>query len=87
LHSLNRAVALAECEGPEAGLAVLERVAAPVWLSGSYLWDSVLADLHGRAGHLEIARQHREKALDSAPTHAVRELLRRRLACVDQLSD
>ena len=79
LHTLNRAVAVAEWKGPEAGLAVLQGLAPPDWLSGSYLWDAVLGDLHRRACHWEIARQHRERALASAPTSAVRELLRRRL--------
>lgn len=79
LHTLNRAVAVAEWQGPEAGLAVLEGLAPPAWVSGSYLWDAVLSDLYRRAGHSEIARQHRERALSSAPTDAVRELLRRRL--------
>jgi RNA polymerase sigma-70 factor (ECF subfamily) len=83
LHTLNKAVAVAEWQGPEAGLAVLDGLAPPDWVSGSYLWDAVLADLHRRAGHSEIARQHRERALDSAPTDAVRELLRRRLAALD----
>jgi RNA polymerase sigma factor (sigma-70 family) len=80
LHTLNKAVAVAEWQGPEAGLAVLDGLAPPAWVSGSYLWDAVLGDLHRRAGHSEIARQHRERALGSAPTDAVRELLRRRLA-------
>jgi RNA polymerase sigma-70 factor (ECF subfamily) len=80
LHTLNRAVAIAEWQGPEAGLAVLDGLAPPAWLSGSYLWDAVLADLHRRAGHPELAGQHRERALGSAPTDAVRALLRRRLA-------
>ena len=79
LHTLNRAVAVAEWQGPEAGLAVLDGLAPPSWLSGSYLWDAVLADLHRRADHADIARQHRERALASAPTGAVRELLRRRM--------
>jgi RNA polymerase sigma-70 factor (ECF subfamily) len=35
LHTLNRAVAVAEWQGPEAGLAVLERLAPPAWLVGS----------------------------------------------------
>jgi RNA polymerase sigma factor (sigma-70 family) len=83
LHTLNRAVALAEWQGPQAGLDVLEGLAPPAWLVGSYLWDAVLGDLHGRAGHLEFARQHRERALGSAPTNAVRDLLRRRLAASD----
>lgn len=83
LHTLNRAVAVAEWQGPEAGLAILQALAPPAWLSGSYLWDAALADLHRRAGHLEIARQHRERALGSAPTDAVRGLLRHRLAALD----
>ena len=80
LHTLNRAVAVAEWQGPEAGLALLQGLAPPAWLAGSYLWDAVLSDLYRRVGNLEPARQHRERALGSAPSEAVRELLRRRLA-------
>jgi predicted RNA polymerase sigma factor len=80
LHTLNKAVAIAEWQGPQAGLAVLDALAPPAWLSGSYLWDAVLGDLHHRAGHLELASQHRLRALENAPTDAVRELLRRRMA-------
>jgi len=80
LHAMNRAVAVAEWQGPNAGLAVLEALAPPAWLAGSYLWDAVLGDLHRRAGNLEIAQRHRDRALVSAPTDAVRDLLRRRLA-------
>jgi RNA polymerase sigma-70 factor (ECF subfamily) len=82
LHTLNKAVAVAEWRGPEAGLAIVEGLAPPAWLSGSYLWDAVLADLHLRAQHFDIARQHRDRALESAPTNAVRELLRRRLSAL-----
>jgi predicted RNA polymerase sigma factor len=78
LHTLNRAVAVAEWRGPAAGLAVLDGLTPPAWLSGSYLWDAVLGDLHRRAGHAEIAEQHQERALSAAPTDAVRDLLRRR---------
>ena len=76
---MNRAVAVAEWRGPEAGLALLEGLAPPAWLAGSYLWDAVLGDLHRRAGHVEASGKHRERALALAPTEAVRELLRRRL--------
>jgi RNA polymerase sigma-70 factor (ECF subfamily) len=79
LHTLNRAVAVAEWQGPAAGLAVVNDLAPPAWLAGSYLWDAVLTDLHRRAGHADVAREHRERAIESAPTDAVRELLRRRL--------
>jgi predicted RNA polymerase sigma factor len=80
LHTLNRAVAIAESQGPAAGLAVLQTLAPPAWLTGSYLWNAVMGDLHRRAGHLEIAQRHRDRALASAPTDAVRDVLRRRLA-------
>ena len=79
LHTLNKAVAIAEWKGPEAGLDALAGVVPPSWLVGSYLWDAVISDLHRRAGHLEIARQHGERALSSAPTPAVHDLLARRL--------
>ena len=79
LHTMNRAVAVAEWRGPEAGLALLQALVPPAWLAGSYLWDAVLADLHRRAGNGGIAQRHKERALSAAPTEAVRSLLRRRL--------
>jgi RNA polymerase sigma factor (sigma-70 family) len=79
LHTLNRAVAVAEWQGPEAGLAVLGALTPPAWLVDSYLWDAVLGDLHRRTGHLDLAERHRARALASAPTPAVQDLLRRRL--------
>jgi RNA polymerase sigma factor (sigma-70 family) len=85
LHTLNRAVAVAEWQGPDAGLAVLQALAPPSWLTGSYLWDAVLGDLHRRAGNLDIAQRHRDRALTGAPTEAVRNLLRRRLAARNRL--
>jgi len=79
LNTMNQAVAVAEWQGPEAGLALLQALAPPSWLSGSYLWDAVVSDLNRRAGKLELARRHRDQALANAPTEAVRDLLRRRL--------
>jgi RNA polymerase sigma-70 factor (ECF subfamily) len=82
LHTLNRAIAVAEWRGAPAGLAVLEGLEPPSWLVGSYLWSAVLADLHRRAGHEEVARLHRDAALASAPSRAVRDALQRRLGGV-----
>jgi RNA polymerase sigma-70 factor (ECF subfamily) len=79
MHRLNRAVAVAEWQGPASGLAVLDDFAPPTWLAGSYLWAAVLADLHRRCGNSQAARRYREDALQSAPSPAVRELLSRRL--------
>jgi RNA polymerase sigma-70 factor (ECF subfamily) len=80
LHTMNRAVAVAEWRGPDAGLDVLQDLAPPPsWLAGSYLWEAVLGDLHRRAGHAEAAERHRERALARAPSEAIRRLLQRRL--------
>lgn len=80
LFTMNRAVAVAEADGPHAALALLRALAPPTWLTQSYLWDAVLSDLHRRCDDLEAFRHHRERALASAPTEAVRALLTRRLA-------
>jgi RNA polymerase sigma factor (sigma-70 family) len=80
LHTLNRAVAMAEWRGPADGLAVLEGLEPPTWLAGSYLWSAVLADLHRRCGHIDLARRYRDAALDAAPSVAIRRTLERRLS-------
>jgi RNA polymerase sigma factor (sigma-70 family) len=80
LHTLNRAIAVAEWRGVDAALAVLDGMVPPAWLARSYLWDSVLADLYRRAGQLEAFERHRDRALAAAPSDAMRELLRRRLS-------
>ena len=79
IHKLNRAVAVAEWQGPAAGLAVLKGFEPPTWLAGSYLWAAVLADLHRRCGNTQTAKGFRDVAFKSAPTPAVKELLQRRL--------
>jgi RNA polymerase sigma-70 factor (ECF subfamily) len=83
LNAMNRAVAVAEWQGPEAGLAALRDVEPPPWLLDFYLWDAVLGDLHRRAGHVEDARRHLARAHAAAPTDAERELLARRLASME----
>jgi RNA polymerase sigma-70 factor (ECF subfamily) len=83
LHAVNRAVAVAEWQGPAAGLAILDQLVTPAWLAESYLLQAVLGDLHRRAGHVDVARRHRERALSLAPTGAMRDALRRRLVGPD----
>jgi predicted RNA polymerase sigma factor len=82
IHKLNRAVAVAEWQGPAEGLAVLNGFEPPTWLAGSYIWAAVLADLHRRCGNAHTANCYRDVACKSAPTPAVKELLRRRLQIV-----
>lgn len=83
LHTLNRAVAVAEFQGPAAGLALLRGIEPPSWLVGSYLWSAVLADLHRRNGSKEDSVRYRELAIAAAPTPAIKELLQRRLQVND----
>jgi RNA polymerase sigma-70 factor (ECF subfamily) len=78
LHTLNRAIAVAERDGPAAGLALLDDVEPRGRLAESCWWAAVRADLHRRCGHHEAARRCRDAALASAPTPAVRTLLGRR---------
>ena len=82
LHTLNRAIALAEWKGPDVALSLLRELKPPAWLLGYYLWDATLGELERRAGNLERARAHLERALAAAPHPAERALLERRLrAC------
>jgi RNA polymerase sigma factor (sigma-70 family) len=80
LNTLNRAIALAEWQGPERALEVLEALKPPSWLLGYYLWDATLGELYRRRGDTERARRHLSRALEAAPTHAEQALLQRRLA-------
>jgi RNA polymerase sigma-70 factor (ECF subfamily) len=79
LNVLNRAIALAEWKGSEAGLAALEGFEAPSWLAGYYLWDAALGELHRRCGHHDRALLHTRRALAAAPTNPEKALLERRL--------
>jgi RNA polymerase sigma-70 factor (ECF subfamily) len=82
INTLNRAIAIAEWQGPDAGLALLEALNPPAWLLGYYLWDATLGELYRRRGDLDHAIAHLTRALETAPTHAEQALLRRRLeAC------
>lgn len=79
LHTLNRAVALAEANGADSGLEALRGVTPPAWLEGHWLWAAVLADLHRRAGHADQHTAFRDQALAGAPSGPVRDVLARRL--------
>jgi len=79
LTALNRAIALAMVEGPEAGLAAIEVIAGADELRDYPLLDSVRGELCRRAGRREEARAHLESALERAGTAPQRRLLEHRL--------
>jgi RNA polymerase sigma-70 factor, ECF subfamily len=71
--ALNRAVALAEVEGPTRALAVVERLA----LDGYYLFHAVRADLLRRTGRIGEAAQAYSAAIGRTQNAAEREFLSR----------
>jgi RNA polymerase sigma-70 factor (ECF subfamily) len=73
---LNRAVAVAQAQGEEAGLALLDRVEG---LNRYYLFHAARADLYRRLGRAADAREAYERALQLAPSDVEREFLQRRL--------
>ncbi len=80
VYCLNRAVAVAEWQGPEAGLGVLNSLTRFKHLTDTYLYHAVYADLHLRADNDDLGRYHRLMAIKQAPTEAIRQLLQQRLA-------
>jgi RNA polymerase sigma-70 factor (ECF subfamily) len=77
---LNRAVAVGMAEGPAAGLALVEQLAASGGLAGYHLLPATRADLLRRLDRTgEAAAAYRE-ALELVTTDAERRYLRRRLA-------
>ena len=79
LHLLNRAVAVAEWKGPEAGLAIFKSVDIPNWLSRTYYWYAVQADLMFRCGDRIGGRKYADFAIEEAPTEHIKQLLLKRL--------
>ncbi|HTJ74081.1 MAG TPA: RNA polymerase sigma factor [Acidimicrobiales bacterium] len=77
--ALNRAVAVAMAEGPEAGLALVDALDASGALPGYHLLPASRADLLRRLGRRSEAAAAYRQALDLAATDAERRYLRRRL--------
>lgn len=75
--SLNRAVAVAMVEGPEAGLALIDRLAED--LKNYHLLQSARADLLRRAGRRGEAAKAYELALSIVSNESERRYLERRL--------
>lgn len=76
---LNRAVAVAMADGPPAGLAIVDGLAATGALDGYHLLPATRADLLRRAGRTTEARAAYEEALALAPTDPERAYLARRV--------
>jgi RNA polymerase sigma-70 factor (ECF subfamily) len=73
---LNRAIAVAEADGPAAGLAIVDRLD----LAGYQYFHSTRAELLRRLGRADDARAAFERALELAAAEPERRFLQRRLA-------
>src|SRR5947208_29512 len=78
--ALNRAVAVAMANGPEAGLALVDELEASGALRGYHLLPATRADLLRRLGRRTEAAAAYRRALDLAGADAERRYLERRLA-------
>ncbi len=72
--ALNRAVAVAELDGPDVALALVERLP----LEGYHAWHATRADLLRRLGRASEARQEYDAAITATQNSAERAYLSRR---------
>jgi RNA polymerase sigma-70 factor (ECF subfamily) len=83
---LNRAVAVAMAESPQAGLTLLAGIKSRGQLEGYYLLAAVEADLLRRLGRWAEAAESYRRALEYVATEPERRFLQRRLAEVTRRS-
>ncbi len=76
---LNRAVAIAMCEGPEAGLTHIDAVLEHGELANYYLAHSARAEMYRRLGRTAEARSSYEKALALTQQEPERQFLQERI--------
>jgi RNA polymerase sigma-70 factor (ECF subfamily) len=76
---LNRAVAIAMCEGPESGLTHIDAVLEHGELANYYLAHSARADMYRRLGRTAEARSSYEKALALTQQEPERQFLQERI--------
>ena len=77
--ALNRAVALANVEGPQAGIEAIDRIGVRGELESYYLLYSVLGDLEARLGRFDNAAAHFRRALALTSLTSEQAFLSRRL--------
>jgi RNA polymerase sigma-70 factor (ECF subfamily) len=80
VYLLNRAIVVAQIEGPQAGIHALDEAGREPALRHYHLFDATLGEFHRRAGDLDRARQHLEAARQKTTSPFDRELIDRRLA-------
>jgi RNA polymerase sigma-70 factor (ECF subfamily) len=80
--ALNRAVALAEARGPQAGIEAVNAIPDLRAMESYYLFHAVMGDFELQLNHLPIAAAHFQRALELAEMQPEKKFLAKRLqAC------
>jgi len=83
VYLLNRAIVVAQIDGPHAGIRALAEAGKDPALRHYHLFDATLGEFYRRAGDLPRARQSLESARQKTNSPFDRELIDRRLSkCV-----
>jgi RNA polymerase sigma-70 factor (ECF subfamily) len=79
VYVLNRAIVVAQIEGPHAGIHALEAAASDPALRHYHFFEATLGELHRRAGELLQARRFFEAAARKTTSPFDRQIIERRL--------
>jgi RNA polymerase sigma-70 factor (ECF subfamily) len=80
IYILNRAIVIAEIEGPRAGIREIKSEADLEDMRHYHLLDATLGELHRRAGDFDMARRYFETAKSKTESASDHELINRRIA-------
>jgi RNA polymerase sigma-70 factor (ECF subfamily) len=81
--ALNRAIAVAQSEGPSRGLEEIDRIAGRDKLAGYPFYAAALGELELRRGRVDAAREHFRDALKLARSPMEKRYLEQRFAACD----
>lgn len=87
ITELGRAIAVAEADGPAAGLALVEGLADTKQLSASHLLPSVRGELLARLGRNDEAAEELKSAAELATAERERAVLREKAARLEVATD
>jgi RNA polymerase sigma-70 factor (ECF subfamily) len=80
VYLLNRAIVVAQIEGPRAGIRALDEAGRDAALRHYHLFDATLGEFYRRAGDPARARKHLEEARQKTHSPFDREIIDRRLS-------
>jgi RNA polymerase sigma-70 factor (ECF subfamily) len=80
VYLLNRAIVVAQIDGPRAGIRALDEASQVQALRHYHLFDATLGELYRRVGDLHQARRHLEAAKAKTNSTSDHEIINRRLA-------